>query len=1017
MLFDCFKYPYIEGWMMKKNMLTLAVFLACTALAQETFPVNDVQDNRTDAEAFVNVTLHVDYQTVLTKATLLIKKGRVIGAGKQLDVPDTFVIHDLKGKHIYPSFIDPYTGYGLPKPPARTRRSFTSKEQIEPATKGAYGSNDAIKTQYRANQHFKANDKHAASWRKHGFGAVLSYMRDGIARGSGTLVALSDEGENRNILKPRASTHYSFKRGSSKQSYPSSTMGAIALLRQTQLDALWFEAHAEKPFTDNSLEAFLEDKDLPRILEGTNWKDVLRASTLGSEFGQRYIAMAGGDAYRRLEAIKAVDMDLIVPINFPKAINVSDPLESHQVSLAQMKHWELAPSNPAKLAEAGIAFALTAHGLKKKAHFRKNLRKAIKAGLSEEAALKATTHTPARLLRVANRLGSLKQGYIANFLITDAPLFEKGSQILENWVLGKRYVIHNAETFSPLGSYHLTIRNEQERTLFIKGGADKYKASFKKEAPEAKEAKDKKGKRPSFVIEGELVNLTFEDDKGAFRLSGWRQGLDFVGRAVLPDGSTTDWSAIYQGKNKKKKPDEDDPSETGTVIYPFLAFGWAEKPQQETLLIKNATVWSNEAGGILTGTDVLVKAGKIAKVAKGIRKGKARVIDGTGKHLTPGIIDEHSHIALKSINEVATNSGMVRMSDVVDSDDVNIYRNLAGGVTAAQLLHGSANPIGGQSALIKMRWGASPQQMLIEGADRFIKFALGENVKRSFNSRSIRYPQTRMGVEQVYMDAFSAARDYQHAHRAWTSLPKSEQAKQPQPRKDLKLEAMVEILEAQRYITCHSYVQSEINMLMHVADRFEFRVNTFTHILEGYKVADKMAARGTSASTFADWWAYKWEVRYAIPYNPSLMQQAGVVVAINSDSVEMGRRLNQEAAKSVKYGGMSEEDAFKMVTLNPAKILHLDKRLGSIKKGKDADLVLWSDHPLSIYARVETTLVDGIVYYSQEINAERLAYQKTERTRLINKLQKADSPTEPHRTKRKPEGHCNMIGDIATGDE
>ncbi|MEO0425718.1 MAG: amidohydrolase family protein, partial [Pseudomonadota bacterium] len=341
------------------------------------------------------------------------------------------------------------------------------------------------------------------------------------------------------------------------------------------------------------------------------------------------------------------------------------------------------------------------------------------------------------------------------------------------------------------------------------------------------------------------------------------------------------------------------------------------------------------------------------------------------------------------VNDIATNSSMVRMNDVVNSEDVNIYRNLAGGVTAAQLLHGSANPVGGQSALVKMRWGMLPQEMLIDGADGFIKFALGENVKRSRNPASIRYPQTRMGVEQVFRDGFGAARDYQEAWATWQGLSRAEKARIPAPRRDLVMDAMAEILNSERFISCHSYVQSEINMLMHVADDFDFRVNTFTHILEGYKVADKMAAHGVAGSTFSDWWAYKWEVRYAIPYNAALMTQAGVLTAINSDSAEMSRRLNQEAAKSVKYGDMPEVEALKLVTLNPAKMLHLDEHMGSIRVGKDADLVIWTANPLSIDAKVMHTLVDGVVRYDAVEHAARHAAMESERARLIEKMRKA----------------------------
>jgi imidazolonepropionase-like amidohydrolase len=443
-----------------------------------------------------------------------------------------------------------------------------------------------------------------------------------------------------------------------------------------------------------------------------------------------------------------------------------------------------------------------------------------------------------------------------------------------------------------------------------------------------------------------------------------------------------------------------------------VAYGNKEIPKQETILIKNATVWTMEAEGVLENTDVLLENGKISKIGKDLSARGARVIDGTGKHLSPGIIDEHSHIAATSINDRAANSGMVRIGDVVDSEDQGIYRALSGGVTAVQILHGSANPIGGQSALIKLRWGQAPEAMLIDGADGFIKFALGENVKRSRAENSIRYPQTRMGVEQVYVDAFQSALDYEKKHKAYEALSASAKAKAEKPRKDLALETMLEILHGERFITCHSYVQSEINMLMKVAERFNFRINTFTHILEGYKVADKMAEHGVGASTFSDWWAYKWEVRYAIPYNSTIMMREGVVTAVNSDDASLMRRLNQEAAKAVKYGSLDPVEAFKMCTVNPAKLLHLDKRMGSIKVGKDADVVLWSDNPLSIYAKAEKTIVDGTVYFDVEKDQEMKVAIRKERARLVQKMRDAKAKGGAARPARATYRHHWECDDI-----
>ncbi len=604
----------------------------------------------------------------------------------------------------------------------------------------------------------------------------------------------------------------------------------------------------------------------------------------------------------------------------------------------------------------------------------------------------------------------------ANFIITSGNIFDKDAVIYENWIQGTPYIITDKDASDLSGTYSLKV-GDQTYNMEISGKPGKNQ--FKLIGQDTTKMTGK--------VEDKLITLNFspsKQDSQQVRLSGWLEQQRMEGRGQLPDGSWVSWTATFQDSLKSKNNNEQEAirkvnlDELTAIVYPFMPYGNKQMPEANTYLIKNATVWTNEDAGVMDNADVLVRDGKIAQVGQNIAAGNATVetatvIDGKGKHLTSGIIDEHTHIAAVSINDIATNSSMVRMKDVIDPTDIEIYRQLSGGVTAAQLLHGSANPIGGQSALLKFRWGASPQGLLIKGADEYIKFALGENVKRSSNDNSIRFPQTRMGVEQVYMDAFTRAKAYDDEQKAYKGLSGKAKAGAQVPRRDLSLEALAEIINKERFITCHSYVQSEINMMMHVADDFGFRVNTFTHILEGYKVADKMAERGVGAGTFADWWAYKFEVRYAIPYNANLMEMAGVTTAINSDDAEMARRLNQEAAKSVKYGGMSEEDAWKMVTLNPAKLLHLEDRMGSVKAGKDADLVLWSDNPLSIYAKAEKTMVDGCLFYDIEKDKQQRQMIATERARLIQKMQQAKAAGEPTKAastgKLKQYFHCDDV--------
>ena len=382
--------------------------------------------------------------------------------------------------------------------------------------------------------------------------------------------------------------------------------------------------------------------------------------------------------------------------------------------------------------------------------------------------------------------------------------------------------------------------------------------------------------------------------------------------------------------------------------------------------MNDATIWTSGPKGILKEWDILFQNGKVKKIAKNISlpRGNALIIDGTGKHITPGLIDAHSHMAGESINEGFQNvTAEVRMRDVIDPNDIALYRALAGGLTTINLLHGSANPIGGQNVIMKIRWGNFSDDLIFKRAPQGFKFALGENVKRK---RSYgRYPETRMGVEQVIRDAFIAARDYKKSWDIYNKDVKLQRSSIP-PRRDLELDALVEIMEGSRLLHSHSYRQDEILMLTRIAEDFGFTIATFQHVLEGYKVAERLAEHGAGASTFSDWWAYKYEVVDAIGYNGTLMANAGVNVSFNSDSDELARRMNLEAAKAVKYGGLEEAEALKFVTINPAKQLKIDKYVGSLEEGKDADFVIWSGHPLSSYSICEQTWLDGKQYFSLE---------------------------------------------------
>ncbi len=421
-----------------------------------------------------------------------------------------------------------------------------------------------------------------------------------------------------------------------------------------------------------------------------------------------------------------------------------------------------------------------------------------------------------------------------------------------------------------------------------------------------------------------------------------------------------------------------------------LGLGGGAAAQQQPVLITGATILTASDAGRIENGAVLFQNGRITAVgpASAVRApGSAQVIDATGKYVIPGIIDAHSHIAADAINEgsVAVSS-MVSIMDVIDPTDIAIYREAAGGVTTSHVMHGSANPIGGQNAIIKHRWGADAEGLLFEDAPPTIKFALGENPKRS-NFGGIpgipdRYPQSRMGVMDVIRQAFVEATAYKAEWDAYNARVARGDRNAIPPRRDLQLDPLVEILEGTRYVHSHSYRADEILQLMRLAEEFGFRIHTFQHVLEGYRVADEIREHGAHASTFSDWWAYKVEAYEAIPYNAAIMTQRGVIVSINSDSGEEARHLNQEAAKTMKWGGLTEEEALALITINPAIQLNIQDRVGSIEVGKDADLVIYDNYPLSSYAKVRTTFVDGEVVFDVDKDMEMRTQLAAEKQRL-----------------------------------
>ncbi|WP_198519840.1 amidohydrolase family protein [Polaribacter sp. ALD11] len=984
---------------MRKLLLFFSFLLSISLHSQDYFPTDaGVKTTDNTLAAFTNATIYVTPEKVIKNATLLIENGKVIQVGTSVKIPKGAKIVDLSGKTIYPSFIDLYSDFGIKKP---KRASSNSRSTQYAASREGYYWNDHVRPDVNPIKNFSFDSKKAKELISAGFGVVNTHMQDGIIRGNGLLIALNPNSSDAyRMLDTKSAQYLSFsKSATSRQAYPSSRMGAMALLRQMYNDAAWY-ANGNMKNKDLALEALNSNKNLVQIFETGNLLDALRADKVGDEFGIQYTIVGSGDEFERIGDIKGTNANFIIPINFSNAFDVSNPLLAQQISLRDMRKWNQEPSNLKVLSENGVNFALTTRSLKSVKSFHKNLQKAIKYGFDKEKALASLTTIPATIIG-NNAIGNLNTGSYANFIVTSGDIFDAKTTIYENWVQGDKNVVNDMTIKDITGNYMLSV-NGKNYDLTISGKGAKQTGAIK--------MGDKKVKS-KFSFTDDWIAITLNEDSVYTRMMGKVINAANVmqGTAFDTQGNETSWSASKKVKKDSKKKEDKKKKEDAIVVlpvsYPNLGFGNYKLPETETILVKNVTVWTSEDAGILENTDVLLKDGKISKIGKNLKARRATEIDGTGKHLTAGIVDEHSHIAASAVNEGAQNSSAeVTMEDVIDPNDINIYRNLSGGTTSSQILHGSANPIGGRSAIIKLKWGESAANMIYDNSPKFIKFALGENVKQSRSSNGVRFPQTRMGVEQMFTDYFTRAQEYEAVKKSGKEY-----------RKDDEMETLVEILNGERFISCHSYVQSEINMLMKVAEKFNFRINTFTHILEGYKLADKMAEHGVGGSTFSDWWAYKYEVNDAIPYNAAIMHNAGVTVAINSDDREMSRRLNQEAAKTIKYGGMSELEAWKMVTINPAKLLHIDDKVGSIKEGKDADVVLWSHHPMSIYAKVEKTIVDGTIYFDRAEDIKKREAIKIEKSRLITMMmnEKMNGGKTKAPMKRKDINfHCDTLEEL-----
>ncbi len=989
-----------------RSLLSLAVLSVSTLGAQQssrTEPVAGLRANATGYHALVGARVVTAPGQLLDNATIVIRNGVVTAVGTGIATPAGARVWELKGLTVYPGFIDAHADLGgdLPTPGGDV---------------GPTHWNPQVRAWFSTTANLKDDSTRRVALRSLGFGAALAVPRQGIFRGTASVVNLSDAGVRERVLRPDLAQTIGFSRSFALGGmYPNSTMGTVALMKQTFLDAEWYgrawtayETSGRSilpPETSEALAAMGKaiKGQQPVLFQTDSEEEYLRAFKLAQEYKLTPWFRGSGQEYRLIDVLKTRTQPLIVPLTFPDAPNVANPEAALNVSLADLRHWYLAPTNPAQLAGAGIPFAITADGLSSINQFLPNLRVAVSRGLAVDKALAALTTVPAGILGIDRTHGTIAVGKVANLVVSEGDLFTEEANIRDVWVQGARYGISRPPQVDPRGTWTIAsddVGTFKSATLRLEGPLNRIRGTI--EMPSRRPV-NITGVR--IIAETGRLEATFNGEQlgleGAVLLSGSVRGDEFFGWMSLPTGTdasykgtrTEPYVGAARGVVAVKVPKFDLP-----FIRPAMEFGRTAPPEQPAaVVVRNATVWTQGAQGRLENADLLVQNGKIVKVGQKLTAPKgAAEIDGTGKHVTPGLIDPHTHGGVSSVNE----SGFaivpeVQMGDVITQNNIWFYRQLAGGLTTTMILHGSANPIGGENVYVKTRWGSLPDEYKIANAPRTVKFALGENPKRSPN----RYPNTRMGVQEIIRDHFLAARDYEKEWKNWektkTGIP---------PRKDLRMEAILDILNQKLRITSHGYRADEFLALVRLAEEFGFKVQALQHGVEAYKIADELKKSGVAAVVWSDWGAFKLEAYDATSYNARLLMEAGVVTSLHSDDNEISTRMNWEAGKLLR-SGVTELDAMNTVTINSAKAIGIDDRIGSLDVGKDADFVIWNGNPLSQFTKAEQTWVDGRRYFSlaeDKVLREDIAKQRAQLIQAVIAASPADAPAAGAAARGRP---------------
>ena len=978
-------------------ILSLSIILPAAAGGQTT-PTVGMRENPPGVHALTNARIVIAPGRVLQRGTLVIRDGVIEAVAANAAVPRDARVWDLAGRTLYPGFIDPYTNVGM-------RDSIVASDTT--GTRGAVYWNPQVRSYIDAVSDFAGGDEtRPRALRSAGFTVAMVVPQLGLFRGQTAAVSLGSGTVAGRVIREGIAQSAALTRDNRVGNvYPTSAMGAIAFIRQTLIDADWHAqaraaydrapAGLRRPESNAALASLgpVLRKERPIIFETRTPEEALRVLAIGQEFPIDIWLRGSGSEYQMASEIAKVKAPLILPLNFPAAPSVARPVEALNVSLGDLRHWYLAPENPARLAAAGVEFAFTADGTRNPSDFLTNLRSAVSRGLSRDVALGALTTVPARYMGITRTHGSLEPGKVANVVVAEGDLFDTGSRLETVWVDGEPFEVGAAPGVDPRGRWRITASGAErvEGTLTLAGSRDQLNGNFA--APGAQT------RLTTARVGGETpqIDLAFPGDplghEGVIRLTGSATATELRGWGELPDGRRFNWTGERIGGAPGDSAVAAPATTTTTtnastrapataaftlpVRRPSMEYGRTGVPEQPaTVLVRGATVWTMTSQGIMENADLLVTRGRVTRVGRNLAApAGAVVINGAGKHVTPGLIDAHLHSgASGGINE--TGSAIVpevRISDVITMDNIWMYRQLAGGLTSAHVMHGSANPIGGQNQVVKLRWGALPAEQIFAGAPRTVKFALGENPKR----REDRYPDTRMGTEQIIRDHFLAAREYERAHKAWETNKRG-----IPPRKDLRMQALVDIMKGDILVMSHAYRQDEMLMLMRVAEEFGFKIRAFHHGVEAYKLGPELAAHGAAAVVWSDWGAFKMEAFDNTTFNARVLRDAGVLTSLHSDNSQIASRMNWEAAKMLRTG-LTEQEALALVTINTAKVLGIDSRVGSLDADKDADFVIWSGNPLSTEARAEQTWIDGRKYYDIEEDRRQREEVARERSRLI----------------------------------